>query len=298
MATAKKHNIKRTKIGHPAIFHKNENFKCFVSITIVIICIQLCSGCLKTKKTPDGWPDILEQKNLERQHEVKQDIRYSPPPEVKNNTKPFASETKDVQKKSKPEKVKFIKTDHCHNFSDNDSIKKAREDALAIVQQKAVSLSQTMIISEYELDNGIITKDKIKSISAASIQKTDILQQKESLDQRRICLTIQAKISLPSKEEIYKKLLEPVKKQSIFPKNNNVIIKAAKVKNSQLHITAFCTKRSLYNGLIVTWYDDESFSESRKEIIQCPFSHKTITVKSDLPDLNSNKVNYELMLLD
>jgi len=269
------------------------NFINFVYISVVFVCVISCSGCLETKKTPDGWPEILEQPN-----EIQPETKFSALPEPKNDAKPIASELRKVEKESKPDKIKTIKTNHCHNFSDNDSIKKAREDALAIVQQKAVSLSQTMIISEYELDNGIITKDKIRSISAASIQKTEILQQDENLDQRRICLSIQAKISLPSKDEIYKKLLEPVKRQSKFPKNGNLIIKAAKVKNGQLHLTAFCTKRSLYNGLIVTWYDDDSFSESSKEVIQCPFSHKTVTIKSDLPDIRSNKVNFELMLLD
>jgi hypothetical protein len=291
--TENNHKIETPQISHLASSRKNDFFTRSIYMAMLFICIQLYNGCLETKKTPDGWPDILEQKN-----EGPPEIHFSASPEVKNDAKQFTSEFKEIEKESMPETVKTIETNHCHNFSDNDSIKKAREDALAIVKQKAVSLSQTMIISEYELDDGIITKDKIRSISAASIKKTDILQQKESLDQRRICLSIRAKISLPSKEEIYKKLLEPVKKQSIFPKNDQVIIKAAKVKNGQLHIHAFCTKRSMYNALIVTWYDDESFSESRKEMIQCPFSHKTITIQSDLPDLNRKKMSYELMLLN
>jgi len=276
---------------------KKKVYRKIIYILILFTYSQLMLGCAEKFVLPDPNPPILEKQHSTPKYKANHEDSVFSKPQKIDDTKPFRTEKKKRVKSGKPE-VRTINTNHCHNFSDNDSIKKAREDALAIVQQKAVSLSQTMILSEYELDNGIMTKDKIRSISAASIQKTDIIEQKEFLDQRRICLNIRAKLVLPSKEEVLKEWMKPTAKVSKYPKNDEVIIKSAKVQYGQLHITAFCMKRSLYNSLIISWYDDGDFSESTKEIVQCPFSHKTIKIKSNLPDLTSSKMNYDLMLLD
>ena len=270
---------------------KNRTDRKMIYIAILFVYSHFLLGCSEKYELHDPNPPVPD-----KQHPTHEDSVF-PKPERRDETKPFRTE-KNKRVKSGKSEVRTINANHCYHFSDKDSITKAWEDAIAIAQQRAVSLSQTMIISEYVLDDGIVIKNKVKSISAASIQKTDITEKKEFPNQRRICFNIRVKLVLPSLKDLEEwKIPDP--KVPKYPKNDAVIIKSAKVQYGQLHITAYCMKdSSIYNSLIISWYDDGDFSESTKEFVQCPFSHKTIKIKSNLPDLTSNKMNYDLMLLD
>jgi len=80
----------------------------------------------------------------------------------------------------------IIKADKCYHFSDNETINQARKTVLNLAKQKAVALSQSYLESSLQMEDGLISKDVFTSISAASIKKTEIVDQKEYIEQRKI----------------------------------------------------------------------------------------------------------------
>ncbi|MBF0451670.1 MAG: hypothetical protein HQK75_13265 [Candidatus Magnetomorum sp.] len=197
-----------------------------------------------------------------------------------------------------------ITTEACYHFSDNETVNMARKTALSLAKEKAVSLSQSYIQSSFEMNNGLVSKNEISSISEAFIKNTEVIDRKENLDKREVCVKINAVIAIPSKEQLKRvpspqnKYTPGIKKENHqnFPKNKFVEILDVKIKENILTATAMCHKRSLYHNILLTWYDQGIPIDSSKKIFHCEGRKKVKRIDVELPDSFKKTMTYDIEL--
>jgi hypothetical protein len=99
-----------------------------------------------------------------------------------------------------PKAVEIVRGNGCYKFGDEETPAKARRGAIAIAQEQAVRSHRVFVESSTRVKNFQLEEDLIQTASAAMLQ--DIQIEKEDRKAQEICITLTAKISPVSMEDM------------------------------------------------------------------------------------------------
>jgi hypothetical protein len=99
-----------------------------------------------------------------------------------------------------PASLETVHGSGCYNFGDEETPAKARRAAMAIAQEQAVRSHHVFVESSVRVKNFQLEEDLIQTASAAMLQEIQI--EKEERKAQEICITLTAKISPVSMEDM------------------------------------------------------------------------------------------------
>ena len=99
-----------------------------------------------------------------------------------------------------PTSLETVHGSGCYKFGDEETPAKARRAAMAIAQEQAVRSHHVFVESSVRVKNFQLEEDLIQTASAAMLQ--DIHVDKEDREAQQICITLTAKISPVSMEDM------------------------------------------------------------------------------------------------
>jgi len=99
-----------------------------------------------------------------------------------------------------PKSLETVRGSGCYKFGDEETPAKARRGAMAIAQEDAVRKHHVFVESSVRVKNFQLEEDLIQTASAAMLQ--DIQVEKEERKAQEICITLTAKISPVSMEDM------------------------------------------------------------------------------------------------
>ena len=102
--------------------------------------------------------------------------------------------------KDAPTSLETVHGSGCYKFGDEETPAKARRAAMAIAQEQAVRSHHVFVESSVRVKNFQLEEDLIQTASAAMLQ--DIHVDKEDREAQQICITLTAKISPVSMEDM------------------------------------------------------------------------------------------------
>jgi Domain of unknown function (DUF4384) len=107
--------------------------------------------------------------------------------------------------KDSPKPLETVRGSGCYKFGDEETPAKARKGAMALAQEEAVRKHHVFVKSSQRVKNFQLEEDLIQTASAAMLQ--DIQVEKEEHKAQEICITITAKISPLSMEDMIRQRL-------------------------------------------------------------------------------------------
>ena len=107
--------------------------------------------------------------------------------------------------KDAPKPLETVRGSGCYKFGDEETPAKARKGAMALAQEEAVRKHHVFVKSSQRVKNFQLEEDLIQTASAAMLQ--DIQVEKEERKAQEICITITAKISPVSMEDMIRQRL-------------------------------------------------------------------------------------------
>jgi hypothetical protein len=99
-----------------------------------------------------------------------------------------------------PKSLETVRGSGCYKFGDEETPAKARKAAMAIAQEEAVRKHHVFVASSVRVKNFQLEEDLIQTASAAMLQEIQI--EKEERKTQEICITLTAKISPVSMENM------------------------------------------------------------------------------------------------
>jgi hypothetical protein len=99
-----------------------------------------------------------------------------------------------------PKALETVQGSGCYKFGDEETPAKARRAAMAIAQEQAVRSHHVFVESSVRVKNFQLEEDLIQTASAAMLQEIQI--EKEERKAQEICITLTAKISPVSMEDM------------------------------------------------------------------------------------------------
>lgn len=99
-----------------------------------------------------------------------------------------------------PKSLETVRGSGCYKFGDEETPAKARRGAMAIAQEEAVRKHHVFVESSQRVKNFQLEEDLIQTASAAMLQEIQI--DKEERKAQEICITLTAKISPVSMEDM------------------------------------------------------------------------------------------------
>jgi hypothetical protein len=107
--------------------------------------------------------------------------------------------------KDAPKSLETVRGSGCYKFGDEETPAKARKGAMALAQEEAVRKHHVFVKSSQRVKNFQLEEDLIQTASAAMLQ--DIKVEKEERKSQEVCITITAKISPVSMEDMIRQRL-------------------------------------------------------------------------------------------
>ena len=104
-----------------------------------------------------------------------------------------------------PKPLETVRGSGCYKFGDEETPAKARKGAMALAQEEAVRKHHVFVESSQRVKNFQLEEDLIQTASAAMLQ--DIQVEKEERRAQEFCITIIAKISPVSMEDMIRQRL-------------------------------------------------------------------------------------------
>ena len=104
-----------------------------------------------------------------------------------------------------PKSLETVRGSGCYKFGDEETPAKARKGAMALAQEDAVRKHHVFVESSQRVKNFQLEEDLIQTASAAMLQEIQV--EKEERKAQEICITITAKISPVSIEDMIRKRL-------------------------------------------------------------------------------------------
>jgi len=104
-----------------------------------------------------------------------------------------------------PKALETVRGSGCYKFGDEETPAKARRGAMAIAQEEAVRRHHVFVESSARVKNFQLEEDIIQTASAAMLQEIQI--EKEERKAQEICITLTAKISPVSIEDMIRQRL-------------------------------------------------------------------------------------------
>jgi hypothetical protein len=98
------------------------------------------------------------------------------------------------------EKLEVVRGSGCYRFGDDETPAKAKRAAMALAQEEAVRRHRVFVEASTRVKNFQLDEDVVRTASAAFLQ--DIVIDKEERQNQEICVTISAKLSPVSTEEM------------------------------------------------------------------------------------------------
>ena len=99
-----------------------------------------------------------------------------------------------------PKALEIVHGSGCYKFGDEETPAKARRGAMALAQEEAVRKHHVFVKSSQRVKNFQLEEDLIQTASAAMLQEIQI--EKEERKAQEICITLTAKISPVSMEDM------------------------------------------------------------------------------------------------
>ena len=99
-----------------------------------------------------------------------------------------------------PKSLETVRGSGCYKFGDEETPAKARRGAMAIAQEQAIRSHHVFVESSVRVKNFQLEEDLIQTASAAMLQEIQI--EKEDRKAQEICITLTAKISPVSMEDM------------------------------------------------------------------------------------------------
>jgi hypothetical protein len=120
-----------------------------------------------------------------------------------------------------PKPLESVRGSGCYKFGDEETPAKARKSAMAIAQEQAVRSHHVFVESSVRVKNFQLEEDLIQTASAAMLQEIQI--EKEERKAQEICITLTAKISPVSIEDMIRqrvnaKEVAEIAKTALVPK--------------------------------------------------------------------------------
>lgn len=112
----------------------------------------------------------------------------------------FCLPTNGLTAQENPKALETVHGSGCYKFGDEETPAKARRAAMAIAQEDAVRKHHVFVDSSVRVKNFQLEEDLIQTASAAMLQ--DIHVDKEDRKAQEICITLTAKISPVSMEDM------------------------------------------------------------------------------------------------
>ena len=104
-----------------------------------------------------------------------------------------------------PKPLETVRGSGCYKFGDEETPAKARRGAMALAQEEAVRKHHVFVESSQRVKNFQLEEDLIQTASAAMLQEIQI--EKEERKAQEICITLTAKISPVSIEDMIRQRL-------------------------------------------------------------------------------------------
>ena len=104
-----------------------------------------------------------------------------------------------------PKSLETVRGSGCYKFGDEETPAKARKAAMTIAQEEAVRRHHVFVESSQRVKNFQLEEDLIQTASAAMLQEIQI--EKEERKTQEICITLTAKISPVSIEDMIRQRL-------------------------------------------------------------------------------------------
>ncbi len=104
-----------------------------------------------------------------------------------------------------PKPLETVRGSGCYKFGDEETPAKARKGAMALAQEEAVRKHHVFVESSQRVKNFQLEEDLIQTASAAMLQEIQI--EKEDRKAQEICITLTAKISPVSIEDMIRQRL-------------------------------------------------------------------------------------------
>jgi hypothetical protein len=104
-----------------------------------------------------------------------------------------------------PKSLETVRGSGCYKFGDEETPAKARKGAMALAQEEAVRKHHVFVESSQRVKNFQLEEDLIQTASAAMLQEIQI--EKEDRKAQEICITLTAKISPVSIEDMIRQRL-------------------------------------------------------------------------------------------
>jgi hypothetical protein len=99
-----------------------------------------------------------------------------------------------------PKPLETVRGSGCYMFGDEETPAKARRAAMAIAQEEAVRKHHVFVESSQRVKNFQLEEDLIQTASAAMLQEIQV--EKEEREGQKVCITLTAKISPVSIEDM------------------------------------------------------------------------------------------------
>ncbi|MEO8340728.1 MAG: DUF4384 domain-containing protein [Nitrospirota bacterium] len=103
-----------------------------------------------------------------------------------------------------PKSLETVHGEGCYKFGDEETPAKARKGAMAIAQEQAVRSHHVFVESSARVKNFQLEEDLIQTASAAMLQEIQIEEKRKA---QEICITVTAKISPVSMEDMIRQRL-------------------------------------------------------------------------------------------
>jgi len=98
------------------------------------------------------------------------------------------------------QKLEVVRGSGCYRFGDEETPSKARRAAMTLAQEEAVRRHRVFVEASTRVKNFQLDEDVVRTASAAFLQ--DVVIEKEERQNQEICVTITAKLSPISAEEM------------------------------------------------------------------------------------------------
>jgi hypothetical protein len=98
------------------------------------------------------------------------------------------------------QKLEMVRGSGCYRFGDDETPAKAKRAAMALAQEEAVRRHRVFVEASTRVKNFQLDEDVVRTASAAFLQ--DVVIEKEERQNQEICVTLTAKLSPISAEEM------------------------------------------------------------------------------------------------
>jgi len=117
------------------------------------------------------------------------------------------------------QKLEVVRGSGCYRFGDDETPAKARRAAMTLAQEEAIRRHRVFVEASTRVKNFQLDEDVVRTASAAFLQ--DVVIEKEQRQNQEICVTLTAKLSPVSAEEM---LRQKIAAKEISQKVESVLI--------------------------------------------------------------------------